>query len=86
MKRNYRGHEITVFRDQSLGGDVYLYYTIIRLSDGYICVDNFTSGAETVREFMGHMKERVDNELQEDDPWGEAEEEAKFLGFLGGVG
>ena len=73
MRQVYRGHEIDVRRERSLGGDMLLYMTIIRESDGYICEDTFSSGADTVRDMMRYMRERVDAELAEPDPWLERE-------------
>lgn len=70
MKTVHRGYEIDVRRDRSLGGDKLLYYSIFRVSDGREGTSGFTSGSETVREYLGYMKERVDAELAEADPWG----------------
>lgn len=58
-----------VNREQSLGGDSLLYYSIFRLIDGYECTSGFSSGSETEEEFTQLMRERIDAELQEDDPW-----------------
>ena len=71
MKDSYRGHEIEVFRDKCLGGWSQLYYSIFRESDGYECTSGFTSDESPTRTYMKYMKERVDAELQEADPWGE---------------
>lgn len=65
MKSKYRGFEIDVTRDESLGGDEFLYFSIFRLSDGYEVESSFSSGSEKVREFMGYMKERIDKTLME---------------------
>lgn len=67
----YRGHEITVSRERSLGGDLLLYYNVYRESDGYECVCDFTSGDDTVSAYVRYMRERIDAELASDDPWGE---------------
>ena len=71
MKQIYRGHEIDVRRERSLGGDVLLYFSVFRVSDGYECESNFTTGGETVRQYVRYMRERIDAELAADDPWGE---------------
>lgn len=74
MKVEYKGYEIEVVRERCLGGWDMLYYRIFRISDGYCCVDNFTTGSDTVREYIGYMKERIDEEHRTDDPWGEKAE------------
>jgi hypothetical protein len=50
-----------------------IYYCITR-DDGYIGDCGFSNSADTVRDFVGFMKERIDAELKEDDPWGEKAE------------
>lgn len=74
MKTIYRGHEIDVHRDQCLGGWGMLYFSITRISDGYECLCSFEDSAEKVRDKIKELKERVDNELAEDDPWCENED------------
>lgn len=64
MKKSYRGHEIEVTREPSMMGDKMLFWSIIRESDGY-------AGSDTVRDFVGYLKEQVDAELAEKDPWAE---------------
>jgi len=63
MKVIYRGFEIDVRRERALGGWDNLYFSIIRLSDGYILEDSFTTGEDTVRDYIGYMKERIDAEV-----------------------
>lgn len=74
MKATYRGYEISVTREKCLGGWSMIYYSIVRSEDGYVPVESFEDSGHTVREVVGHMKERIDNELAEDDPWMESEE------------
>lgn len=71
MKAIHRGHEITVTRSDCMAGYSMLYYGIIRLSDGWECTSGYTEDASTVRQYVGYMKERVDAELEDEDPWGE---------------
>jgi len=70
--KDYRGYEINVTRERSLGGDMLLYYQVVRNSDGWFALDSFEDSDHTVRELVGHMKARIDAELEEDDPWGYA--------------
>jgi len=50
-----------------------LYFSITRVSDGYECECEFSFeySAEKVRDKVKQLKERIDNELAEEDPWGE---------------
>ena len=79
MKTTYRGHEIEVTRDHCLGGWDQLYFSIFRVSDGYECLSSFEDSAETIRDKIKELKERIDNELAEKDPWGEMEDEKHLL-------
>lgn len=74
MKTIHREHEITVTREQALGGWTQIYYSIFRASDGYECASGFCDCSETVHEFTEHLKARIDSELAESNPWGEHEE------------
>lgn len=80
MKVEYRGYELEAHRSKCLGGWSQLYYTIYRISDGYECVSSFEDSGETVRSKIKQLKERVDNELLEADPWGEKEETDSLFG------
>jgi len=69
MISHYKGYEIEVKREECMAGYDLLYFTITRESDGYLCEGDFTDEEATVREFIGYMMERIDNEHKEDDPW-----------------
>jgi hypothetical protein len=71
MIATYRGHKIEVTREKCQGGWGMLYFNIFRLSDGYECLTSFEDSAETVRGKVQQLKERIDNELAEENPWGE---------------
>lgn len=71
MTTIHKGHEITVTREKSMAGYDMLFYAVFRVSDGYECTSGFSDSSETIKEFTGIMKERIDAELAEDDPWGE---------------
>jgi len=73
MKTSYKGHEINVDRSESMTGDEMLFYSIFRESDGFECESSFSSGTETEAEFTEILKQRVDAELSEEDPWAEKE-------------
>ena len=68
-KVSHRGHEITVTREKSMMGEETLFYAIFRESDGFECTSGHSSGDESVGQMVEIMKERVDNELAEEDPW-----------------
>ena len=71
MKQTYCGHDITVTRERCLGGWQRLFYSVVRASDGYICVEDGENSDERVRDMVGYMRERIDAELATDDPWDE---------------
>ena len=71
MQTIYRGHEINLSRERCMGGWDMLYYSIYRQSDGYECASGFTEDESPLRTYMKYMKERVDAELADADPWGE---------------
>jgi len=71
MISKHRGHTIEVRREECLGGWPMLYYSIIRDSDGYFCVDNCSESDDYVRDWIKGLKVMIDAELEEDDPWGE---------------
>jgi len=69
---NYRGYTIEVSREKCLGGWEMTYYSIFRDSDGFECVSNFSEGCDTIEEWIDILKERIDNEHKENDPWDES--------------
>lgn len=69
MKAQHRGHTIEVRRERCVGGWPMLYTTIIRDADQYICLDLAEDSGEAVRDQVRSMMERVDAELDSDDPW-----------------
>lgn len=73
MKVAYRGYDISVTREKAMNGDVLLYFSIFRQSDGYEALTDYEDSAETVRDKVAQLKERIDNEHKEADPWGEKE-------------
>lgn len=68
---SYRGHRIEVSREKCLAGYSLLYYSVYREGDGYECLCSFEDSAEKVRDMVGYMKARIDDELADPDPWGE---------------
>jgi hypothetical protein len=61
----YRGHEIEVVREPSLGGQVLLYISIIRLNDSYVVEETPYDGSETVWEMIKYLKQRLDREIED---------------------
>ena len=66
---SYREHEITAYREDCLAGYPLLYWSIFRESDRFECDSGFTEGDDRVEDFVGYLRDRVDAELLEDDPW-----------------
>lgn len=81
MKTVYKGYEIDVHRDRCMGGWSMLYYSIFRLSDGYECTSGCTEDTSPVRVYVGYMKDRIDAELADSDPWGEQSHKYQ-LGYM----
>lgn len=73
MRINHRGYEINVTQELSMSGEVLLFWSIFRELDGYECDSGFSYGTESVEEYTELMKQRIDAELSEDDPWMERE-------------
>lgn len=57
---NYKGYEIDCRREESMGAGEHLYYGVFRISDGLLVIGSFTTGNDSERDFIGFMKERVD--------------------------
>lgn len=74
MKTRYRGHEIDVYREKCMGGWSNLYFSVFT-EDGRECLTSFEDSAETVRDKIGQLKDRINSELSSDDPWGFDEED-----------
>ena len=71
MVTKYKGYTITVIRGKSLSGDYFLYYSIFRDFDDYECTSGYLDSDNTVKDMSNYLKNRVDVELLDADPWGE---------------
>lgn len=78
LKEVYRGHEITVTREPSMGGADMIYTTIYRVEDLFECVCDFQEGDEELSEVLQDLKNLVDEELPKQDPWDERAEEMSW--------
>ena len=58
MKINYKGCEISVYRE----GNEFLVFSIIK--DGFEVTSGFSEGRESVREFMNGLKSTVDDFIE----------------------
>lgn len=65
MKATHRGYRIEVKRERCLGGWEMLYYTITRIRDRWICLEDFEDSAETEEAKVEQLKARIDAELAE---------------------
>lgn len=83
MKAKHRGHTIDVHRERCLGGWSQLYFSVFRDSDGYECLSSFEDSAETVRDKVKQLKERIDAELKETYPWGDRPALRRFRNAIG---
>lgn len=64
MKEVYKGFEITISREECLGGWENTYWTIIRQSDLWIFEDDFTEGNDSLETIMEFLKAHVDDYLE----------------------
>jgi hypothetical protein len=80
---SYRGHTISVERQKCMGGWSQLYFSVFRESDGYECLSSFEDSEEMLSDKVQQLRDRIDAELIEDDPWGEAAERDGFNGEAG---
>jgi hypothetical protein len=69
----YKGFELSATREKSLGGDINIYYYIMRISDGWFLADSFTEADETIRDWIKEMKTEVDNYLANPQDYDEEE-------------
>lgn len=60
MKVSYRGFNIEVKRERCMAGYALTYFSVERQSDGWFMVDEFADTADSVRDMVGYMKQRVD--------------------------
>lgn len=73
MKKIYKGYELEVTREDNAVADGVIFWSIMRIEDGYECASGFSYDSDTVWTWIKTLKERVDNEHKEDDPWCEKE-------------
>lgn len=71
MKESYRGFEISAKREMALGGWENLYYYVLRESDNYFVIDNFTEGDESEEWYVGYLKGKVDEMIANPQAWAE---------------
>ena len=69
MKLKYKGFEIEVTREKSITKYILLFYSIMRISDGWEFVSGSRDSDETVRELVSEMKEYVDEYLEDPKKW-----------------
>jgi hypothetical protein len=63
MKVTYRGCEIECYSDESLEGDMILYYSIFD-KDGYEVDSGFSYSEDTVRDYIKSLKKTVDDYIE----------------------
>ena len=61
MKIKYRGFELEVKKERSLGGDYPLYITAYRLEDGYEYISEYEYSEEKVKDRMDSLKNNIDD-------------------------
>lgn len=61
IKTNYKGFELSLERNQALGGWENLYYYAMREEDGWFLVDEFTEGEDSLETMLSILKATVDD-------------------------
>jgi hypothetical protein len=74
MTTTHRGHTIDVTRVHSRKAGWLLRFRIVRLSDGFECDGGFVKTHATVRQHTAFLKDEIDFELDNPDPWYEQAE------------
>jgi hypothetical protein len=64
MKLEYKGFDIDVYKDSSVGGDDLLYYSAFRKSDLWELTSGSVADSNSVREWVNDMKKLVDEYLE----------------------
>ena len=60
MKVKYRGFDLEVKKERSLGGDYPLYITAYRLKDEYEYISGFEYSQEKIKDRMSYLKNNID--------------------------
>ncbi len=68
-KFEYRGHKVELTREDCLGGWAQTYYYITDRT-GYELACDFSESEDTLETWETIMKERIDEEIKEEHPWG----------------
>jgi hypothetical protein len=71
LKVDYKGFEISVERERSLGGWDSTYYSVMEKETGYFLKDSFSDSTDTVREWIKDLKKVVDRYIENPEEWEE---------------
>jgi len=64
VREEYNGFVISVNRSFSLAGFPTTYYTVVRQSDGWFLLDDFTEGEDGLDVIVGICKKRINEHLK----------------------
>ena len=70
MKTNYRGYEISVYREEPITKnkcDEFLAFSIMK--DEFEVTSGFSESTESVRDFMNGLKSTVDDFIENPSEW-----------------
>lgn len=69
LEEKYRGFELEVHRGEAMGGWENTYFTAMRSEDGWMLVDDFTSGRDRLTTIMKILRARVDDFFENPDDY-----------------
>jgi len=65
MRVSYRGFEIDVRREKCMAGYKLVYFSVMRKSDSFELICNYSDSADTVRDWVKWMRARVDGFIED---------------------
>lgn len=74
LREEYRGFEVVVTRERSLGGDMHIYHHAVRQSDQLVILDGFSEGRDSIHWTADWLKREIDAALDNGDPAGHLED------------
>lgn len=71
ISETYKGYDLHVLRAENGSGVLLTDYSIIRVSDGFLCHIEQDESIANPGQCMAMLKREIDQELASEDPWNE---------------